>query len=823
MTPQQTVTAARERFQTTYGSFREDGQAYIIRRPDTPRPWINILCNGSYGLLISQNGGGFSWWENANLARLTQWSQDLIRDESGKFLYLRDDDSGQVWSASWKPVCAAYEQYEVHHAIGSTTFIQRCNQIETRWTLVVPPNDPLEIWQVQVRNLDTKPRRISLISYLEWCLGNGIDWHREFQKTFIETVYDDKLRALIGVKRPLAMPSHISTGMNEWPLTGFHSVNRPVASYDGDKERFLGRYRSYSNPESVQKGSLSNTTGKWSDPIASLHVQLELKPGEMQETVFLLGKYDSREAAETMIHAWGSPAGARKALQGVQRLWEPFLNRLRVETPDPAFNLMTNVWLKYQTICGRIWARTAYYQSSAAFGYRDQLQDSHIFMPLAPDLAKRQILLHARHQHLDGTVLHWWFPLSDAGPKSGLTDPHLWLVYLTLNYLAETEDLKVLAETAPYLDGPAGTLFDHCTRSIELTLSRFSKRGLPLLGHGDWNDGLSAAGIKWKGESVWVGHFLYHILGRWADLLARVKKEQPLKLKGVTPAKLTTQITRYRQRANAVKRAINTYGWDGKWYWYASRDDGLLIGSKTSGEGRIHLNAQTWSIIAGTATPARAKTAMASVEQQLNREYGPLLLTPAYTKPDTGIGYLSRYAPGTRENGGVYSHAATWVVLTECMQGKGDLAYQTYSKICPPKRGMDPDLYAGEPYVMPGNTDGPESPFFGRAGWTWYTGAAAWLFRVSTEWILGIRPERRGLRVDPCIPSQWEGFRMVRQFRGTTYQVTVENPSHVCKGVKQLWLDGKALKGPLLPDLRDGQTHQVRVVLGKKPFHKPQQ
>jgi len=809
----QSVAAPQELFGTKYGAFREDGQAFIIRRPDTPRPWVNIVSNGTYGFVVSQNGGGFSWWENANLARLTSWTQDLVKDESGKFLYLRDDETGEVWSASWKPVCASYEHYEVEHAIGSTTFVHRCNRIETRWTMTVPANDALEVWHVQVRNLDTKPRRISLISYLEWCLGNGMDWHREFQKTFIETTYDEKLRAVIGIKRPLAMPAHISTGMTEWPLSGFHAVNRPVASYDGSKEHFLGRYHGMHRPEAVEKGKLSNTLGKWNDSIASLHVQLTIEPNATEDTVFLLGKYDSREAAETMIHQYASPQGVKNALQGVQRLWEPFLNRLRVETPDAAFNLMTNVWLKYQAISCRMWARTAYYQSSAAYGYRDQLQDSQIFLPLAPELAKRQILLHAEHQYEEGTVLHWWLPLLEVGPKSGLSDPHLWLVFVTMNYLNETDDLKTLNEPAKYLDGPARPLFDHCTRSIELTLKRFSKRGLPLIGHGDWNDGLSAVGAQWKGESVWVGHFLYGILLRWADLCDQVIARQ-VKISGVAPAKLAAAAKRYRVCAAALKAAINKYGWDGQWYWRASRDDGQLIGSKKNTEGRIFINAQTWSVIHHTAPPDRAKKAMASFEKYLNREYGPLSLTPAYTKPDNGIGYLSRYSPGTRENGGVYSHAATWAIWAECLSGNGDLAYETYTKICPPKRGLDPELYYGEPYVMPGNSDGPESPYFGRAGWTWYTGSAAWLFRISTEWILGVRPEGSGLRVDPCIPSQWDGFRMVRQFRGTTYQITVENPHRVSCGVQSISLDGKPLTGSLLPDVRDGQTHQVRVLLG---------
>src|SRR3989338_4112833 len=275
----QSTASIHELFSTKYGAFREDGQAFIIKRPDTPRPWINILSNGTYGLVISQTGGGFSWWENANLARLTQWTQDLIRDESGKYLYIKDEDTGDIWSASWKPV--------------------------------VPANDALELWHVEVRNLDTKPRRLSLFSYVEWCLGNGMDWHREFQKTFIETTYDERLKAVIGIKRPLAMPSHISTGMNEWPLSGFHAVNRPVVSYDGDKEHFLGRYRPYARPEAVEAGKLSNTLGKWNDSIASLHVQLQLEPNATEETVFLLGTYESREAAETMIHQYASPQGVK--------------------------------------------------------------------------------------------------------------------------------------------------------------------------------------------------------------------------------------------------------------------------------------------------------------------------------------------------------------------------------------------------------------------------------------------------------------------------------------------------------------------------------
>lgn len=809
-----TLSAPAEAFRNAYGYFSDDGREYIITRPDTPRPWINVISNGSYGLLVSQTGGGFSWWEDANLARLTRWVQDLIQDEWGKYLYILDEESGQCWSASWKPVCAGFDRYEVHHGIGYTTFVQQRDGIETRWTLFVPPDDPCEVWRVEIRNTGSTSRRLSLFSYVEWCLGNGLDWHREFHKTFLETLYLKDLQALVGIKRRLPVPPYISTGLTEWSLSGFHAASRPPASYEGDKEAFLGRYGRLQQPQAVRAGKLSNTLGRWNDSIASLHVQLTLEPGQQETVIFLLGKHDSREATETLIHRYARVDQVAQAFQRLQHFWRPSLSNLLVETPDAAFNLMTNTWLKYQAISCRLWARAAYYQSSGAYGYRDQLQDSQVFLPLAPELTKRQILLHARHQFKDGTVYHWWHPLLEAGPRTGKTDDLLWLVFVTLSYLDETDDPAILAEQAPFLDGGAGSLFDHCTRSIEKVLSRLSKRGLPLIGEGDWNDGLSAVGVQWKGESIWLGHFLYGLLVRWAGWLERLLAKR-VGLPGASPARLRQLRRRYLQRAKALRQAINRYGWDGQWYWRASRDDGQLIGSRKNREGRIYLNAQTWAVIAGTATPQRTKTAMAQVERLLDQAYGPLLLTPAYTQPDNGIGYLSRYAPGTRENGGVYSHAACWAILAECLLGRAEIAWRMYAKICPPRRGMDPELYYVEPYVMPGNSDGPESPHFGRGGWTWYTGSAAWLFRVSTEWLLGVRPTAEGLVIDPCLPASWDGFRMKRIFRGTTYELSIENPRHVNTGVRDVWLDGKRLARPVVPALGDGQVHYVRVVMGQ--------
>ncbi len=801
-------------YMTKYGHFSDDGQTYVITRHDTPRPWINVLCNGSYGTTISQVGGGFSWWENANLARLTLWNQDLIKDESGKYIYLRDDETGEVWSAAWQPVGGEYDKYEVHHSVGYTTFVHQRNEIETRWTVVVPPEDSLEVWRVEINNLSDRPRKISVISYLEWCLGNGGDWHREFQKTFIETNYSEKLSAIIGEKRRMPIPPHISTGMSELPLSGFHSVNKQVISYSGNKEEILGRYGRVAAPEAVMKGKLTNSIGRWHDSVASLHVQVELDADGSDTVVFVLGKHDEDETTETLIHKYCNPEGVEEALEGAKQLWAPFLNRVRVETPDAGFDVMTNVWLKYQAISCRIWAKTAYYQSSAANGYRDQLQDSHIFLPTHPELCLKQVKIHAAHQNSDGSVLHWWFPIPDQGPVSHHSDTPLWLPYIALSYFDETADYEALNDMVTYFDTKKeAPLFDHFHNSIERTLKLTSKRGLPLILSGDWNDGLTFVGSQKKGESIWLAHFLYGIMTRMVDVI-QIALDDKLKIKGYTPAKLASIQRRWKTKAAKLKETINKYGWDGKWYWRATRDNGTLLGSKKCDEGKIFLNAQTWAVLNDSGTPARNKIAMESLEEHLDQDYGPLLFTPAYTVPDETIGYLSRYAPGVRENGGVYTHASNWAIMAECKLGNGDIAYRMYNKICPPKRGMDADLYCGEPYVMPGNTEGPESPYFGRAGWTWYTGSAAWYFRVATEWILGVRPTVDGLVIDPCIPTEWDTASITRQYRGATYQVNIENPENVSCGVVEITVDGETLKEPLVPIYEDGQVHEVRVVLG---------
>lgn len=812
------------KFATKYGYFDSERNEYVITRPDTPRPWVNVICPGDWGLVISQTGGGYSFRTHASLNRITRWEQDLIRDDWGKYIYVRDDDTGEIWSVTWKPVCYTPESYEVRHGTGYSQFTSRYAGIRSELVIFVPQGEPVEIWLVRLFNESDKRRRLSLFTYFEWLLGAAPDWHREFHKTFIKTWYEPEAGAgaLLATKFLWELPNRKGQHWNrDWEYYAFHSGSEPPAGYEGDKEAFLGMYGSLRAPKAVKEGKLSETTGRWGDAIASLHHRVNLCPGEARTLVYVLGavEREKKEQAYELIRKYQEPGAAERALAAVKEFWWELLGRIQVRTPDEGFDLLTNVWLKYQAISGRLWGRTAYYQTGGAFGFRDQLQDSQVFLPLDPEKTKAQIRLHAAHQFEAGNVFHWWHPILEHGAVNKISDNRLWLPFVTVNYLRETGDWAFLDEQIPYRDEGSGSIYEHCKAAIDYSLELRSPRGLPLIGDGDWNDGMNAVGTEMKGESIWLGHFLYGVLRDFARVARR---------RGDV---MTAE--RYEREAAALKAAINEHGWDGRWYLRATTDDGQLVGSATSKYAKIFLNAQTWAIINDTAEGERRQAVLAAVKEYLAREFGPLLLWPAYGEPDEKIGYLSRYAPGIRENGGLYTHAGTWAIWAAVKAGDPEFAWRLYRSFCPVYRGLNPDLYKVEPYVTPGNVAGPDSPVFGQGGWTWYTGSAAWLFRISTEWLLGIRPEfgdgngedGDGLLIDPCIPAEWDGFSVRRIFRGATYLIKVFNPEHVSCGVKRVTLDGRPIAlgggceghgtGCLIPVLGDGKEHVVEVILGR--------
>lgn len=796
-------------FRTKYGYFSDSGLEYVITRPDTPRPWVNVISNGDYGLVVSQTGSGYSWRTHASLNRINRWEQDLIKDEWGKFIYILDRESRQFWSAGWKPVCSRPESYRCRHGIGYTVIESSNAGIESSLLLFVAPDEPLEIWKLTLANTSKRVRKLSVASYMELGLGVAPDWHREFHKCFIETDFNKVLGAVFATNRLWEVPSERGHWNTHWPYVAFHACNLPVASYDCDKETFLGRYGNVAAPSAVVRGRPGKRTGKWTEPIASIFTNVTMRPNQSRSLYFVLGAADNRDHAVELVKKYKSPAAAEEAYRTVRARWEALLGTTKVETPYPAIDIMLNVWLKYQAISGRLWGRTAYYQIGGAFGFRDQLQDSQIFLPIDPNETKMQLLLHAQHQFRDGTVYHWWHPLTEVGHRTAMTDDLLWLPYVVHSYLEETADFSILDEKTRFIDDETpATLYDHCVRAIDKVLQRFSERGLPLIGAGDWNDGLNAVGLAMRGESVWLGHFLHRILNDFSSVCERYGKYDRSEV--------------YRGRARELRAALNEQAWDGKWYYRATKDSGERLGSHTNEKGKIYLNAQTWSVISGVADQERAQLVMDAVKKHLECKAGPVLVHPAYTRADDTIGYLTRYSPGVRENGGVYTHAATWAVIAAALVDRSEQAYRVFSKINPINRGMNPDEYTSEPYVTAGSIEGPASAYFGRGGWTWYTGSAAWAFRAAFDWILGIRASIDGLIIDPHIPKKWRQYTVTRKFRGATYIVTVRNPKRVASGVAEVHEGDRPFqsyrrldRGVVIPPLSDCGKHELIVIMGR--------
>ncbi len=800
-------------FETEFGYFSADGREYIIKRPDTPRPWVNVICPGDYGVVVSQTGSGYSWRTHASLNRITRWNQDLIVDEWGKYLYVRDEDTGKFWSATWKPVCQNPTFYECRHGIGYSTIISRNADIQTELRVFVPVKDPTEIWELKVTNLSSRTRHLSAWSYFEWNLGEGPDSHREFHKTFIETDLDAAKRLMLAKKRLWTICNAKGQHWNRsWEYVAWHSVNARLRDLSGSKDAFIGQYGNVQHPRALKEGRyLAKTTGKWDDGIASLCCGLKLRAGESKTLIWTLGAAKSSGEAHSLAKKYQSPQNVARAFDATRTFWDRYLDASEVQTPDAAFNLLSNRWLKYQAVSGRIFGRTGYYQSGGAFGYRDQLQDSQIFLHLETERTKRQIHLHAEHQFTDGIVQHWWHAITNEGPRSQYSDDFLWLPYVAGFYLKETGDYRMLTEKAPYLPEKgkkpnSGTIYEHCWKAIEYSLARRDARGLPIIGTGDWNDGLSVAGWEGKGVSVWVAQFLYGIIQEFARGV-----EEAIR-RGVLSSSERRRIKRYQKEARKLYDVVNRHGWDGEWYWAASCDDGSRIGSRRSKECKIHLNPQTWAVMNRMVPAQRLPKVLKAVERYLYRQYGPLVLYPAYKKVDDRVGYLTRYAPGVRENGGLYTHAGTWAIQMECFLQRPEKAWKLFKSFCPIDRGMAPRLYQCEPYVTPGNVDGPDSPLFGRGGWTWYTGSAAWLYRIMTEWIIGIRPEWEGLKIAPCVPKQWKEFTAKRVYRGVTYRVHFHRNSKLQPGHVRVSVEGRDVPNGIIPPSHAGKgTQRVQV------------
>jgi len=793
------------------GGFTPDGCEYAIvlnGADQTPLPWANVLANPRFGSVVTAAGLSYTWAENSRENRLTPFDNDPTTEATGEAIYVRDDESGVAWGATPGPMRRRAEtrRWIVRHGAGVTRYAHNEHGIRHELAVFVHRSDPIRFALLTLENKTARPRRLSVFGYQEWRLGPP----REGEQVHVRTAFDQDASTILA-ENPYNPEFR---GRVAFVHAG------PLRSYTCDRAEFLGRNGSLALPAALGRAELTNRTGAGLDPCAALQVALELAPGETRQVVLLLGQGEDRNAALTLARRYASASAALTALREVEEQWNGILGTVQVRTPDDSFDLMMNRWFLYESVASRLWARTAYYQPGGAYGFRDQIQDVLALSFAAPDLFREHLLRAAGRQFAEGDVQHWWHPHSGAGVRTRCSDDLLWLPFAVLRYLRATGDARVLEERAPFLESatlapeeresyghPAvspedGTLYEHCARAIDKSLA-FGPQGLPLIGSGDWNDGMNRVGRLGQGESVWLGWFQSQILREFAEVAENRGDGD--------------RAARYRGEAARLAAAMEQ-SWDGEWYRRATFDDGTPLGSAQNDECRIDSISQSWAVLSGTAPVSRAERAMDSVRSHLVRRDARvvLLLNPPFDVSSLDPGYIKGYIPGVRENGGQYTHAAIWVVMAVASLGSGDEAVELFHLLNPVNHTRTPGevtRYKVEPYVVAADVYA-HPMHVGRGGWTWYTGAASWMYRAGLESILGI--ERRGARlsIKPCIPAAWPGFSVIVRFGAARYEIEVANPEHRCTGVAEVELDGRTVDPLAIPLIDDGRTHSVRAVIG---------
>ncbi|MDA8144981.1 MAG: hypothetical protein M0Z27_02820 [Thermaerobacter sp.] len=803
-----------------YGHFSTDGREYVISRPDTPRPWINYLSNGTYCALVSQTGGGYSFLESSGFDRLTRGlpGEMVLRDRPGRYLYLLDREDGEYWGLTGAPVPTRYAAWECRHGLGYTVITARRAQLSSRVTYFVPRSDNLECWLVRLRNGGRRRRRVSLFPYVELVLGNyAFDLaERSFADLFNESRWADNL--LLATKRFWNVPAagqreglRFSSGNPNvrWNKLAFFTAGMGAAGYETSRERFLGSYGSWERPQALERGGLSSEAVQGEDLVFSLQLDLELEPGEERELCVLLGTALVPEEARAISARYAAPEQARRALAELARYWDEYLAEVQVQTPDPELDLAENIWNKYQNWITARWSRMASYYTGGGsiLGFRDTCQDTYGILPLDPALARARVRLLLSHQMADGSTLHNWDPRTNQGARTGHSDDPLWLVLVTLEFLKETGDFAFLEEGVEFYGGGGATVQEHLRRAMEYSLAQRRSRyagetslGISLMGAADWNDGLDQVGVLGRGESVLTTEFLAWMLREMAELMGRRNSD------GLEHF--------YRQEYEKLRVRVNETCWDGAWYVRGMTDHGEVFGSGANREGRIYLNPQSWAVLSGIAPDERVRCCLDAVWEQLDTPYGPAIFLPAYVQPDQNLGIITRFAAGTKENGTVFTHPVAWLIIAECLLGRGDRAWEYYRQTSFVRRGEEPAVYKAEPYVYAEYVHGPASPRFGEGSFTWTTGSAAWMWRACLDYLLGVRPVWDGLLVDPCLPGAWEGCRVRRRYRGAVYDIRIDNRGRRGRGVTSMTLDGQALPGNVLPPPGDAGEHRVEVVLG---------
>lgn len=797
------------------GGFTPDGKEYAIYlgpNDNTPAPWINVIANSQFGTMVSESGLGCTWFGNSQTNRLTPWSNDPLINPISDALYIRDEEYGNFWTPTPSPI-RELDAYRIRHGQGYTRFEHNSHGIDQDLVIFVPADEagglPVRVQILRLTNSSPQKRILTATSYSELVLGTN----KEETQMHVITEWDPESQALFAYNyyNP-DYGSHVA----------FACSTPSTATFTGNRTEFIGRNHPPTMPAALKRKALSCLTGAGMDPCAALQVHVELNPGEQKEIIFILGYAPNAEAARKIILQVKDPKWADNALSVTRTWWDNLLGTVQIDCPDLFINFALNRWLLYQDLSCRIWGRSAFYQSSGAYGFRDQMQDVLALLYTAPQLAREQILRSASRQFVEGDVQHWWLPPNNSGVRTRISDDLLWLPFATAQYVRVTKDISILEENIPFIKGDLlkddqheaffipeiseeiGTLKEHCRRAIYKAITT-GPHGLPLIGSGDWNDGMNNVGIHGKGESVWLAWFLIHVMNDFAFLLA--ESGQPEAGEG------------FRAQAKRLAEVVESKAWDGKWYRRAYYDDGTPLGSAENNEDTIDSLSQTWGIISGAAIPERSSIAMASVEEYLVRakERLVLLLTPPFDKTPLDPGYIKGYPPGVRENGGQYTHGCLWVPLAFAKMGNGDKAVELLKMMHPVMHTQNMEdvcRYKVEPYVTAGDVYSLEGKV-GRGGWSWYSGSTGVMYRIWLEEIFGFQLRGEILTLNPTLPKDWNRVKMHYRYKNTQYEITIDNPHRICRGNVRTELDGNILENNEINLVDDKQTHNVHITLEK--------
>jgi cellobiose phosphorylase len=796
-------------FQNGLGGFTRDGHEYVTTlQPGqmTPAPWVNVLANPYFGTVISESGGAYTWVENAHEFRLTPWNNDPIQDTTGEALYIRDEQTGQFWSPTPLPARGA-TPYVIRHGFGYTVFEHTEKGIASELWVYVATDAPVKFTVLKLRNVSGRPRRLSVTGYWEWVLGDL----RHKSLMHLQTEVDLKTGALFA-------RNFYNTDFAD--RIAFVDVNDATRTLTGDRAEFLGRNGTLSQPAALKRSRLSGKVGAGLDPCGAIQVAFDLADGQERETSFRLGVGRSAAEVQTLIQRFRRADASRGALEGVWAYWNRTLGSVNVDTPDPSVNVMANGWLLYQTLSCRVWGRTGFYQSGGAYGFRDQLQDVMALVHAEPGLTREQLLRAAAHQFREGDVQHWWHPPAGRGVRTHFSDDYLWLPYVTCRYVSAIADTGVLDEKIRFLEArpvkpeeeayydlpnrseESTTLYDHCVRAIERGL-KFGEHGLPLIGCGDWNDGMNRVGHEGRGESVWLGFFLYDVLMKFAEL-ARTRNDLAFSERCIT-------------EAQRLQQNLEQHAWDGQWYRRAYFDNGEPLGSQTNPECQIDSLPQSWSVISGAGDPPRSRQAMEAVRQRLVRYDVRLiqLFDPPFDKSALNPGYIKGYIPGVRENGGQYTHGAIWTAMAFALMGENDRAWELFKLLNPIHHGdtaKNIATYKVEPYVVAADVYAV-APHTGRGGWTWYTGSAGWMYRLLIETLLGINLIGDRLLLNPRLPKTWTTYKIHYRYRQTIYHITISRLAADSGEGNKLVVDGNELEGQTVPLVDDQREQFVELAV----------